>query len=695
MLQRTGTVMAVDSLLPNFNTNLAIFDPPPPPLDATESSGVSTSAAMSQSADAERSESSTNSYSSSNKPNLNISIESPGSSWNAPATVAGAAGGAGVRTEARHASPAEGNASGNSAGSRQSTQPPYHSWQQPYSELSRFPSASHRFRGSKERGERRDWPPEGASKYMTPLPSPLESRSRSISDAASESSVLSVDSGLANVSATTSAASGRTPGRTKTMQFFESMDSAFSPPPPPRIPSFNYHDDARRELFSSTSSLPGNLPSLGTSADSAESAQSNSSSATVTGLVSPAMQTSKSAQTTLPATLTAVASDASRSQTPVGASSMPANLQPLSNLPSGFRSIEAPSQNGQSRHSPSPHSLVSAGPSAFQHHHLHFTAGGHSHSRNRSGSHGPSVLGRQMVVNESPLASPTESQSSGWIREPVARLPTLLSDPSAPIPAPAPSSSPSSSSSHRLHASPAKAGTATRHTSTPSPPSSSTSSPPPPVLDPSSPPRVSASTATMPSQEADAGHVLHGRYEVIRVLGLGAFSKVVLARRLKRPTSGTDGVEPLVHPLPLSPKVLQQQQLGHKRSSSLGRGLSGIGGLSAMSQAGALPEKDQQQGGTRAAGQEEQELVALKLISRNHIKKNDRMRISIVREVEVLKVCRVWPSHRACEAHIHIVRHRLHSSGPAAHPASVPGAPYFLLRHGFSHLPRSGVFTRW
>lgn len=31
-------------------------------------------------------------------------------------------------------------------------------------------------------------------------------------------------------------------------------------------------------------------------------------------------------------------------------------------------------------------------------------------------------------------------------------------------------------------------------------------------------------------------------------------------------------------------------------------------------------------------------LVAIKLISRSHIKKNDRMRISIVREVEVLKV---------------------------------------------------------
>jgi hypothetical protein len=40
------------------------------------------------------------------------------------------------------------------------------------------------------------------------------------------------------------------------------------------------------------------------------------------------------------------------------------------------------------------------------------------------------------------------------------------------------------------------------------------------------------------------------------------------------------------------------------------------------------------------------ELVAIKLISRSHIKKNDRMRISIVREVEVLKVCPSSYMHR-------------------------------------------------
>lgn len=69
------------------------------------------------------------------------------------------------------------------------------------------------------------------------------------------------------------------------------------------------------------------------------------------------------------------------------------------------------------------------------------------------------------------------------------------------------------------------------------------------------------------------------------------------------------------------------------------------GHLRSLSKANAAASESEK------AGSSTENLVAIKLISQSHIKKNDRMRISIVREVEVLKVRDTVP--------VTVIRHKL------------------------------------
>ena len=431
-------------------------------------------------------------------------------------------------------------------------------WQPMLSELSRFPSASHKFRPPRQK----DWRPEGTSKYMTPLPSPLDTRSRSLSDAASD---VSTDGGG---SASGSATNGRTAARSRTMQFFETMDAAFSPPPPPRMPSANY-DHSKRDLYASTSSLP----------------DSNTAPLPI-DMSRPLPPLSQSPPQTARPGSSAAADTTSLAQ-PIALTTSTPVYQPLSNLPSAFRSDPAARQP------------QFAGQSAF------------SHTRTRSGSNGPLVLGRQTVVHDSPLPSPTESQASKWTREPPSRLPTMPPEATTAIGKPRISPHAIASTSHLA-----------------SSVSSSDPSDPPPEL--------------TPAHEAEPGYVLNDRYEVVRVLGLGAFSKVVLAKRIDGP-NGTPFSSAPVSAVP-SPKKQQLQNLGHRKtpsSSSLSeRSHVPIAprGLAFSSVRDEVADSASQGNSSERAMRAEQPMVALKLISRSHIKKNDRMRISIVREVEVLKV---------------------------------------------------------
>ena len=145
-----------------------------------------------------------------------------------------------------------------------------------------------------------------------------------------------------------------------------------------------------------------------------------------------------------------------------------------------------------------------------------------------------------------------------------------------------------------------------------------------------------------PAQEYEPDLILDGRYRIVRIIGHGAFSKVVLASSLK-------GKEPMRnHDMREEDTALANRYATHKRSQS--GGYSGIGlgharnrslgkaGVSAsaskLHQSMALDDSSEDE----TSPQQSTDYVAIKMISRSHIQKNDRMRISIVREVEVLKV---------------------------------------------------------
>jgi len=421
---------------------------------------------------------------------------------------------------------------------------PHVPWQQPYSELSRFPSASYRFRPGRDNKE---WPPEG-SQYMTPLPSPsAQSRSRSTSDAASETSF---------VSETPSTSSKPGTSKSKTLQFFQSADSAMSPPPPPRMPSADYDHRKKEDWTPSTTG-------------SSSFARFNTNSP-------PRSSTSVRSQRFFDEP----ASKTSASFSPVNIDSS-SSLPPLSNLTSNFRSEPSQSRSNAtaSTSNPSTHRRLPSGGS------LAFT---------------PSALGKSSSVIDSPLASPTDLPNSRWVKELPSRLPTLLTE-QQHTPLSTEIASPSSAREAR-------------------PPLSSLSLQDTHSSKDSASSRQQQVSPTTPAQECEPGMVLKGRYEIVRQLGIGSFSKVVLAKCLALGTSDSDDAASTRrnhHRMPSGPYPTSLAR-GHARS----RSRQNLG-----TEEPDLTNSDS--------------LVAIKLISRSHIKKNDRMRISIVREVEVLKVSRV------------------------------------------------------
>lgn len=417
---------------------------------------------------------------------------------------------------------------------------PHVPWQQPYSELSRFPSASYRFRAGRDG---RTWPPEG-SQYMTPLPSPsTQSRSRSTSDAASETSF---------VSETASTSSKPGTSKSKTLQFFQSADSAMSPPPPPRMPSADY--DHRKKLDWTPSSMSTHSFPLGNTSSPPRASTSLHSHRLLDGSHA----------------------DSLASSSPPADFESDEAIQPLSNLPSNFRT-----EPNQSRSNGT-----------------HITSKSSNHYRSSSGNSlafAPSALGKNSSVIESPLASPTEMPSSRWVKELPSRLPTLLTDQQE-------TSSPSRTSTPLSRAPQLSLSSLSLEGS------SGTCGATGDALPYDQP--------ATPAQETEPGTILKGRYKILRHLGLGSFSRVVLAKRLALGTSDSD--------------VAASTRRNHQRMPSGPYPTS-------------LPKIHARNRSRQIGGEEDSDctsvdsLVAIKLISRSHIKKNDRMRISIVREVEVLK----------------------------------------------------------
>lgn len=423
---------------------------------------------------------------------------------------------------------------------------PHVPWQQPYSELSRFPSASYRFKPGRDNKE---WPPEG-SQYMTPLPSPsTQSRSRSISDAASE---------LSFVSETASTSSKPGTSKSKTMQFFRSAESAMSPPPPPRMPSADY-DHKKKEDW-----VP---PATNTS--SFALFPTNSPPRTSTSTPSQRLLDDVKPKPASPASPNVF--DTSSSFIPTS-SNLPSNIRPD---PSHYRSNNAASPTSTS----------------------------HTHRRAPSGSSvtfTPSALGQNSSVIDSPLASPTELPNSRWVKELPSRLPTLLTE-DQHTPQSSRTASPSSVRPSRLPLSSLSLQE--------QPPSSTSTS------------RLQTDTPTTPAQECEPGTVLKGKYEIAKHLGLGSFSRVVLAKRLAAGSSDSDDAA--------------TTRRNHKRMPSGPYPTS-------LARGHARSKSRQEVGAEDVDDAASDSLVAIKLISRSHIKKNDRMRISIVREVEVLKVIQTW-----------------------------------------------------
>ena len=440
-----------------------------------------------------------------------------------------------------------------------------YNWQQPYSELSRFPSASYRFRG-------KDWPPDG-SRFIIPLPSPLDSRSRSFSDAASEASSAASDSNLGPSTSTdlasrsTSAnisSNGRraTPTRSRTANFFETMDAAFSPPPPPKMPLASDH--SKRKSLDGSASLSTAKDSFSPPSEASSSFERDS----------PDMKRSY-----LSASMPASTGKASSSST----------FQPLSNLPSAFRSEVLPLGHLSSNLQGKDHKRISSNGSTSAIPTI------------------PSLLGRHTVMSDSPLPSPTESISMKWPRMPPGRLPTLLGDDWSSVQDPgeaAPVSSPN------IHAA--------------SPPDNRNT-------------HASTSIQKFSARECECGAILDEKYEVLRNLGIGAFSKVVLAKRMRLPRSEEPPAASSSSPNHVKHKKLDSATsprdlgIGHARIRSVGTSLEN------RLQRG-MSMQDTAQDWQKQTSTTDEDLVAIKLIDRNDILKNDRMRISIMREVEVLKV---------------------------------------------------------
>jgi hypothetical protein len=463
---------------------------------------------------------------------------------------------------------------------------PQVSWQLPYSELSRFPSSSYRFK----HGRDREWPLEGAQQYMTPLPSPsVHNRDRSISDAASETSFVSDGAGSnagggGRAGTPTATNTNNSSSRSKTMQFFENAgDSVMSPPPPPRMPSSGY-DHTKKEDW--TPSIAGSS-TFGSSISSPPESSTSSSRSHHSSFDGHQQQQHgrSSNNNMLPS--------------PASIESGSSSFLPLSQYPSGFRSDGASSQRSNPASS----------------------SGNATHRRIGSGSSAsfmPSGLGKTSTILESPLTSPTETVSSRWLKDPPSRLPTLLLEQQRP---PQSVSTPSTASSISTSIS----SSALRSANLPIEALSVTDD---------TPPRTSRSTSDVssatPMSECEPGNILKGRFEIIKHLGLGSFSRVVLARRLTGSSSDSDD-------------AAATTRRHHSRMPS-GPYPTSIAAAASRNQARSKSRNNSTT--SFYDTQDSDELVAIKLISRSHIKKNDRMRISIVREVEVLKVCPSSYMHR-------------------------------------------------
>lgn len=377
---------------------------------------------------------------------------------------------------------------------------PQSAWQKPYSDLSRFPSASHRTRGAVPSNNAfsvgmSKWPTAGESKFITPLPSPYANRSRTLSDAASETS------SIGNASLTSSVIDhgdpkSQGPNRSRTNDFFFALDAALSPPPPPRMkPDVNNRDRPLRTAPLHGS--PDSLPSIST-------------------IVAPA--------------------------------SAPPSARPdmaaFEALPSATLSFPD-SEDGDV---------------SLDNHRRTASAGTAVSTPTLNTS-----FARDTAVDNSPAQSPTDSLYSRVMREPPLRLPSL------PATSHAEESQTTASRTSSLRRS-IKASLNEE----------------PASFDPSL-----GQTQTSATSETDAGTILADRYEVLHTIGLGAFSKVVLASHLSDDSS-------------VAPANGLRETLA-----------------------------DNPKHGEVVAARD---TVAVKMISRAHIKKNDRMRISIVREIEVLKV---------------------------------------------------------
>lgn len=457
-------------------------------------------------------------------------------------------------------------------------------WQQPYSDLSRFPSGSYRFRGpggphpSTGVQSGRDWGAEGSSKFMSPLPSPLDGRSRTLSDAASDVSSLGNDSLAASTAGRSdlpSQISDRTaPARSRTRDFFAAMDSAFSPPPPPRMPYMN------GSLHSSRNSDDGN---------------------TLSNSIGP---TSTSAPDSLVITTTTSA--------PPSAQPDRATFEHFDALPTAFSTATVLDAVYSDPHRRS----MSAGTSTTPTVNTSFVT--------------------QSSVHDSPAPSPTESQAARWAREPPQRLPTL--------PANMPENAKEPSSVLASDVSRSRSRSASNSTALAS------------VNDRDARPRTvsSANTTLKPIRETEPGSILCNKYLIDKCIGLGAFSRVLLARSIKgkeRATVIIDSEDDTQNLLQQNlsdrssigngkPPNLSSPKKSHSRTRSLGRS-SGTSTPSKLQHSLAFSDdnEDDNVPAEPPDPPDTGESVAIKMISRSHVKKNDRMRISILREVEVLKVC--------------------------------------------------------
>ncbi|KAL7007038.1 GTP-binding protein gtr1 [Cystobasidiomycetes sp. EMM_F5] len=350
------------------------------------------------------------------------------------------------------------------------------------------------------------------------------------------------------------------------------MDSAFSPPPPPRMPYMN------GSLHSSRNSDDGN---------------------TLSNSIGP---TSTSAPDSLVITTTTSA--------PPSAQPDRATFEHFDALPTAFSTATVLDAVYSDPHRRS----MSAGTSTTPTVNTSFVT--------------------QSSVHDSPAPSPTESQAARWAREPPQRLPTL--------PANMPENAKEPSSVLASDVSRSRSRSASNSTALAS------------VNDRDARPRTvsSANTTLKPIRETEPGSILCNKYLIDKCIGLGAFSRVLLARSIKgkeRATVIIDSEDDTQNLLQQNlsdrssigngkPPNLSSPKKSHSRTRSLGRS-SGTSTPSKLQHSLAFSDdnEDDNVPAEPPDPPDTGESVAIKMISRSHVKKNDRMRISILREVEVLK----------------------------------------------------------